>query len=267
MTWNFDPIAISFAGLTIHWYGVLFASAIAIGYQLSKYMFAYEGKSPEKLDDLLFYVVIGVVVGARLAHCFFYEPQYYLSNPLEIFAVWKGGLASHGGGLGAILGIYLYARRHKAAFIWLVDRIVVPTALFGFFVRFANFLNSEIIGKPSDSSFAVVFERIDLIPRHPAQLYEAVGYLSIFIVLLALFFKSKVKDYPGVLLGVFLSTVFLVRFLVEYVKMPQASYSLGIDLNTGQLLSIPFLALGIGIVAFSIARHHRAGSQHITRGS
>jgi phosphatidylglycerol:prolipoprotein diacylglycerol transferase len=254
MIWHFDPVALSFAGLTIHWYGILFASAIASGFYLAKYMFSYENKNQKKLDDLLFYVVIGVVVGARLAHCLFYEPQYYLANPLEIFAVWKGGLASHGGGLGAILGIYIYARRYQESFIWLVDRIIIPTALFGFFVRFANFLNSEIIGKPTNSAFAVVFERVDALPRHPAQLYESFGYLLIFCLLLILYFKTKLRESPGALLGVFLSTTFLVRFLVEFVKMPQASYDLGIALNTGQLLSLPFLLAGIGIVAFSLSR-------------
>ncbi|MFL0800365.1 MAG: prolipoprotein diacylglyceryl transferase [Agarilytica sp.] len=252
MIWNFDPIIISYGGFSISWYGVIFAAAITIGFYLSKYIFLYEDKPLRQLDDLLFYVVFGVIVGARLGHCLFYDPQYYFSNPLKILMIWEGGLASHGGGAGAILGVYIYSKKYSAPFIWLLDRIVIPTALFGVFVRFANFLNSEIVGSKSNTALAVVFGKIDNVPRHPAQLYEAFGYLVIFIILCTVYFKTKAKKCLGALLGLFLTTIFLVRFMVEYVKMPQASYALGINLNTGQLLSIPFLILGVGLIIISM---------------
>ena len=259
MIWDFDPVVISYGGFSVHWYGVIFSTAIAVGFYLTKFMFSYENKLQPKLDNLLFYVVFGVVLGARLAHCLFYDPQYYLSNPLKILAVWEGGLASHGGGIGAVSGIYFYSRKYNANFIWLLDRIVIPTALFGVFVRFANFLNSEIVGVASNIPLAVVFAKIDNIPRHPAQLYEAFGYLVIFIGLLTVYFTTKVKEYSGALLGLFLTTVFFVRFLVETIKVSQAQYSLEVNLNTGQLLSIPFLILGVGITVTSFF-YHKVGA-------
>lgn len=252
MKWNFDPVLISFGEFSIHWYGVIFAAAITIGFHFAKFMFSHENRPQIQLDNLLFYVVSGVIVGARLGHCFFYEPLFYLSNPLKIVAIWEGGLASHGGGLGAILGIYIFSKKFNTSFIWLLDRIVIPTALFGVFVRFANFLNSEIIGAKSNAPWAVVFEKIDSIPRHPAQLYEAFGYFIIFVLLLTIYLKTQLREYSGALLGIFLTTLFAVRFLVEYIKVPQASYALGINLNTGQLLSIPFLIVGVVMIIISL---------------
>lgn len=245
MNWNFDPVLLSLGPITIHWYGAIFATAIFSGFQLTKTMFAHEKREVASLDNLLTFVVAGVIIGARLGHCLFYDPGFYLSNPLKILAIWEGGLASHGGGLGAILAIYLYAKKYSTPFLWLLDRIAITTALFGFFVRVANFLNSEILGAQTNVPWAVIFEKIDNIPRHPAQLYEAIGYLIIFLLLIGVYTKTKLKDTPGGLLGLFLTLTFTVRFLVELVKEPQATYSLGIPLNTGQLLSIPFFLLGI----------------------
>jgi len=254
MHWNFDPVLFSLGSITIYWYGALFALAIISGYHLVKYMFARENRSQNNIDTLLTYVVLGVIVGARLGHCFFYDPQYYLSNPLKILAIWEGGLASHGGGLGAMLGIFLYSKKYRTPFIWLLDRISIPTALFGFFVRGANFLNSEIIGAKTSVPWAVVFERVDNLPRHPAQLYESIGYLIVFCLLFGLYSKTKLKERAGAIVGVFLTLAFTVRFLVEFIKEPQAAYSLGLGLNTGQLLSIPFLLLGLIALGLTVIR-------------
>lgn len=179
-----DPVLVSFMGLTIHWYGVLFASAIFAGFQVMKRIYVREGLDVESLDNLLIYCVIGIVVGARLAHVLFYDPSYYFAHPAKILAIWEGGLASHGGGLGAILALYYYHRKMKLPFLFLLDRLAIATAIFGFFVRMANFVNSEILGVPSDKPWAIVFERVDMLPRHPAQLYEALAYLSIFMIIL-----------------------------------------------------------------------------------
>lgn len=254
MKWNFDPLLVSYEGLSLHWYGLIFAIAVSAGYHITKLMFAHESRPQEKLDNLFFYVLAGVIIGARIGHCFFYDPLFYFSNPIKIFAIWEGGLASHGGGLGAILGIFIYSQKYKTSFIWLLDRIVVPTALFGVFVRFANFLNSEIIGAKSDLPWAVVFERVDAIPRHPAQLYESLGYFVVFILLLVAYSKSQLKERSGAMLGLFLTMIFAVRFLVEYIKEPQASYTLGFGFNTGQLLSIPFLIVGVLALTISLLR-------------
>ena len=232
--------------------------AILAGFHLAKYMFKLENKSQKHIVDLLSYVVVGVIIGARLGHCLFYDPQSYIANPVKILAIWEGGLASHGGGLGAIIAIFIFSKRYHTSFIWLLDRIAIPTALFGFFVRVANFLNSEIIGVKLNAPWAVTFERIDSIPRHPAQLYEATGYLIIFLFLITIYKKTKIRECEGAIVGLFLTMTFTVRFFVEFVKEPQASYSLGIILNTGQLLSVPFMVIG-ALALISIALRHRKG--------
>jgi phosphatidylglycerol:prolipoprotein diacylglycerol transferase len=243
--WNIDPVMVSFLGLKVHWYGALFATAIAAGFQVLKRMFIKEGLDLESLDNFLIYCVIGIIVGARLAHVIFYDPAYYFSHPVKILAIWEGGLASHGGGLGAIIALYYYHKKVKLPFLFLLDRLAIATAIFGFFVRMANFANSEILGVPSDAPWAVVFERIDLLPRHPAQLYEAIAYLVIFISLYSLYKFTKLKDKQGVLFGLFLCLVFSARFGIEFVKVKQAAYAEDFMLSAGQWLSVPFLLVGV----------------------
>ncbi|QYJ81829.1 prolipoprotein diacylglyceryl transferase [Shewanella aegiceratis] len=243
--WNMDPVLVSFMGLTIHWYGVLFATAIFAGFQVMKRIYVREGLDVESLDNLLIYCVIGIVVGARLAHVLFYDPSYYFAHPAKILAIWEGGLASHGGGLGAILALYYYHRKMKLPFLFLLDRLAIATAIFGFFVRMANFVNSEILGVPSDKPWAIVFERVDMLPRHPAQLYEALAYLSIFIALWAIYKTTEMKQKQGALFGLFLVWVFSARFAIEFVKVKQAAYAQDWTMSAGQMLSIPFLLVGV----------------------
>ncbi|WP_434086652.1 prolipoprotein diacylglyceryl transferase [Shewanella aegiceratis] len=240
-----DPVLVSFMGLTIHWYGVLFATAIFAGFQVMKRIYVREGLDVESLDNLLIYCVIGIVVGARLAHVLFYDPSYYFAHPAKILAIWEGGLASHGGGLGAILALYYYHRKMKLPFLFLLDRLAIATAIFGFFVRMANFVNSEILGVPSDKPWAIVFERVDMLPRHPAQLYEALAYLSIFIALWAIYKTTEMKQKQGALFGLFLVWVFSARFAIEFVKVKQAAYAQDWTMSAGQMLSIPFLLVGV----------------------
>lgn len=242
--WDANPILFSFGPLQVHWYGLLFATAILSGLEIMKRIYRLEKKDESSIDPLFLYAVVGIVVGARLGHCFFYDPDYYLAHPMKIFAVWEGGLASHGGGLGVLIALYFGAKKYKVDLLWLIDRLVISTALFGFFVRMGNFMNSEILGKPTEVPWAVVFARVDMLPRHPAQLYEAFSYLIIFFILGYIYKKSYKTLKPGFLFGLFLVLIFTVRFAVEFVKVRQADYSLGIGLTTGQLLSIPFLLLG-----------------------
>ncbi|MEJ2414683.1 MAG: prolipoprotein diacylglyceryl transferase [Sulfurimonas sp.] len=246
--WNANPIAFSFGNFHVYWYGILFAAAILSGLEITKWIYKYEKKDQEQLDAIFLYVVIGIVVGARLGHCLFYEPNYYLAHPLEILYVHKGGLASHGGGLGAIIGIYLYKRKHSLNLLWFLDKIAIPTAVFGFFVRLGNFMNSEILGRVTDVSWAVVFSRVDNLPRHPAQLYEAFSYLVIAVVLFIIYIKFRNRFKDGFFFGLFLVLVFIVRFLVEFVKERQADYAADTLLSTGQMLSIPFILLGVYLV-------------------
>ncbi len=252
LIWNVDPVLLNLGSFKIHWYGALFAAAILSGLQVMKWIFATENLKAESLDTLLGYVVFGIIIGARLGHCFFYDPSYYFANPLKILAIWEGGLASHGGGLGVIIATAFYAKKHQVSYLWLLDRLAIGTALFGVFVRSANFVNSEILGVTSNVPWAIIFSRIDNLPRHPAQLYEAFSYLVIFLVLIALYRKFKAKSPNGLLLGIFLVLTFTARFLIESVKQKQAAYSTDVILNTGQLLSIPFFIAGIVLIVLAI---------------
>ena len=199
-------------------------------------------------------MIVGAIVGARLGHCLFYRPDYYLANPLEIIAFWKGfrGLASHGGAVGILFALYIFSRRHpNQPYLWLVDKVVGPTALGGFFIRMGNFMNSEILGVPTEGPWGVVFTRIDPFPRHPAQLYEAFSYLLIFFFLFGLY-RKKGPDLPrGLLTGLFLALVFGARFLIEFVKERHAAFEAGLPLSMGQLLSIPVVLVGVGLVVWA----------------
>lgn len=250
--WNASPILLSLGGFSIHWYGALFAAAILSGFGVMNRIYTYENKSIEQLESLQIYMVIGIVVGARLGHCLFYDPVYYLSNPLKILAINEGGLASHGGGIGAILATLYYAKKNSIDFLYLLDRLAIPTALFAFFVRMGNLMNSEILGIQTDVPWAIIFSRVDLIPRHPAQLYEAMAYLSIFVILSLIYIFKNKKIKAGFLFGLFLTLIFSARIAVEFVKERQASYSEDIIFSTGQMLSVPFLLLGITLILMSL---------------
>ena len=252
--WAVSPIFLSLGSFSIHWYGVLFATAILSGFGVMNWIYKNENKSVEQLESLQIYIVIGIVIGARLGHCFFYDPAFYLANPLKILAIHEGGLASHGGGLGAILATLYYAKKNSVNFLYLLDRLAIPTALFAFFVRMGNLMNSEIVGIQTDVPWAVIFSRVDLYPRHPVQFYEALAYLSVFIILLSIYMYKKSKVYSGLLFGVFLSLVFTARILVEFVKERQASYATEMLFSTGQWLSVPFLLIGLGLIAFALSK-------------
>jgi len=252
--WSADPVALSFGPFHLFWYGILFATAILSGLEFMKWAFKVEKKDESVIEPLFIYAVIGIVVGARLGHCLFYEPEFYLSHPMKIFAVWEGGLASHGGGLGAIIALYIGAKKYKFDFLWLIDRLVIPTALFGFFVRMGNFMNSEIIGNVTDVPWAIVFSRVDELPRHPTQLYEAFSYLLIFFLLFWIYKTKRDKIKVGFIFGLFLTLVFSARFLIEFVKTKQAAYTADMALSAGQMLSIPFLVVGIGFMIWSLKK-------------
>jgi len=199
--------------------------------------------------------VVGTIVGARLGHCLFYEPGYYLRHPLEIIAVWQGGLASHGGALGVLIALYLYSRKHPdQPFLWLLDRIAVPTALGACLIRLGNLFNSEIIGVPTHVPWAFVFERVDPIPRHPSQLYESICYAGVFVMLLFLYRRYRAQTPAGLLLGAFLVAIFTARFLLEFVKERQEAYTLNIPLNVGQWLSLPFILAGAVLLWRALSR-------------
>ena len=246
LTWNVDPEIISFGPLAIRYYGLLFAIAFVLGYRLMTKMYKLEGKRLEDLDSLFFTMFLSTLLGARLGHCFFYEADYYLAHPIEILMVWHGGLASHGAAIGILLGLWIYTRKHRdQPYLWLVSRMSITVALAGFFIRTGNFFNSEILGHPSVLPWAVIFSRVDKMPRHPAQLYEAFSYLLIFCLLNFLYNRSKGKISPYTLTGLFFTLVFSARFILEFFKENQAEFEYQLPLHMGQLLSLPLIALGL----------------------
>jgi prolipoprotein diacylglyceryl transferase len=250
--WNIDPTLLHLGPLQLRWYGLLFVGSFFLGAMILNWIYKREGKDPEVVETLLIYLMVGAVIGSRLVHCFFYEPDFYLSNPLEILYVWKGGLASHGGLLGVFISMYVFSRVHKESYMWIVSRVAIPGALTAAFVRFGNFFNSEILGKPSDAPWAIVFERIDLIPRHPVQLYEAFAYLTILALLVLLYRKVTPAFATKILPGVFLVLLFTARFFIEYAKTRQAAYITELPFSTGQMLSVPYIIIGILWIIWAI---------------
>lgn len=257
--WNINPVLIHLGPVQIRWYGLMFATAFMVGYSMMLWIYKREKKRVEDLDRMLWYLAIGTVVGARLGHCLFYDPDYYLSHPLKIFAIWEGGLASHGAYIGILVSLYLYRLKTDDSYIWLMDRVAVSCILSASLVRIGNFFNSEILGVPTDVPWAVVFARVDTVPRHPVQLYEAIGYAMIAVVLIWVYKKTGLKPIRGLLSGIFTALVFLVRFLLEFVKTRQESYAHGGWLTTGQMLSIPFFLVGVLFILWSL-RNYRLNS-------
>ena len=236
--------------ITLRWYGLLFATGFVVGFYIMRDMYVKEGKPVADLDSLLIYRLLGTVAGARLGHILFYDPAWYFSHPAEIIKVWHGGLASHGGAIGILIALYLYSKKHAdQPYLWLLDRIVIPTALAGSFIRLGNFFNSEIIGVPSDVPWTVVFKRAmiegNMLPRHPAQMYESLSYLLIFVLLMVLYRKYGASLPRGLTFGAFLTLVFTARFFVEFVKVRQAAFGETLPLSMGQFLSIPAIIVGL----------------------
>ncbi|TVR13780.1 MAG: prolipoprotein diacylglyceryl transferase [Balneolaceae bacterium] len=227
------------------WYGMMFALAFVTGYSLGFKMFMDAGKPQEELDRLLIYVLVATIVGARLGHVFFYEAEFYLRNVHLIPQVWTGGLASHGAAIGIIIAMWLYAKRTAGVtFMWVADRVVPGVAIGGMFIRIGNFFNSEILGMPTDLPWAIIFERIDMLPRHPSMLYEAVLCVIVLAVLGWIYFKYNKKPPEGSLFGAFLVVLFSGRFLIEFTKETLADFLQGSVFDMGQLLSIPFVLIG-----------------------
>lgn len=244
--WDVSPDIIKLGPITIRWYGVLFAAGFVIGLKIMQYIFKIENRKEKDLNDLFWYMIISTIVGARLGHCFFYAPEYYLSHPIDILKTWEGGLASHGAAIGILFALYLFVKKHKDfTYLWIVDRIVITVALAAVFIRTGNLINSEIIGKPTDVAWSFVFTAVDNIPRHPTQLYEIIAYLICFIILIVLYVKQKEKIREGLLLGIFLIIIFGFRIFVEFFKENQSAFEAGMALNMGQILSIPLVVAGI----------------------
>ena len=264
--WNADPTIINLLGFPIRWYGFCFALAFLAGFQVVAYLFKKEGRPVEQADQLLIYTMVGTVVGARMGHYFFYEFPLLLADPVRFFIQMItppfSGLASHGAAIGLPIAFYLYTKKNKGqSYLYVTDRIVIVAALAGFFIRFGNLMNSEIIGKPTDLPWGFKFMRdyefnpsglaSFVVPRHPSQLYEALSCLILFFILLYLWNLKKQKTLEGSLTGIFFIFVFTLRFFYEFLKENQSSFENGMTLNMGQILSIPAVLFGLGVLLYA----------------
>lgn len=260
LNWNVDPVIYWITdSFPLKYYGALFACGLLLGYYIVRNIYKKENLSVENLDSLLVYVIVGTILGARLGHVFFYELEYFMQHPVEILlpiketaGVYKfvgyQGLASHGGSIGVLIALVLYCRKYHVKFLWLLDKMAVGVPVTGAFIRFGNFMNSEIYGKATNGNWGVVFQRDDMIPRHPTQLYEAFAYLVIFGILFKMYKSERIRNANGLIFGTFLTLLFLARFIIEFFKENQESFENNMLFNMGQLLSIPFIIIGIILI-------------------
>jgi prolipoprotein diacylglyceryl transferase len=258
--WDIDPnVFHEFEFL--RWYGVSWILGIIVGYKIILTIYKSEGIPTIELDKLTTYVMVGAIVGARLGHILFYDPIYYLHNPIEILPfrikptfqfTGLAGLASHGGISGALLALYYYCRKFKKDYVWLLDRLMIAGAALGGFIRLGNLMNSEVVGIPSELPWAFIFTRVDLIPRHPSQLYEAIFYFTVSISLYFLCKSGRFYKTNGLLFGLGITLIFVQRFLVEFVKENQVAFEENLTFNMGQTLSIPMVLVGLCVVIWSL---------------
>lgn len=251
--WDVDPVMVEIGPLQLRYYGLLFAFGFLIGYFVLKYFFRKEKAPVEEIDKMALYIILGAVIGARLGHVLFYEPKYYFANPGEILAVWKGGLASHGGTIGVVIGLWLYSGKSwNKSLLYILDRVVVPAALAGCMIRIGNLFNSEIYGCETNLPWGFVFVRDgNMAAHHPTQIYESLSYLLIFAILMLMYRRRGGKINRGFLCGWGLTLIFTQRFLIEFIKNVQVDFESTMLLNMGQLLSIPFIAVGIFLIFYS----------------
>ena len=253
ITWDVDPAIFQLGFFSLRWYGMLFTTSFIVGYFFMRIIFRKEGIPLNLVDRLTWYMIFGTLIGARLGHCLFYEPGYFFRNPAEILQIWRGGLASHGAATGILIALYIFSRMERRPYLWLLDRMAIMVAISCFLIRMGNLMNSEIFGHPTDLPWGFEFVRspewhrfpINAQPCHPTQIYEALAYLAVFVWLCRIYFKNGEKTYHGVLIGFFLVSSFSARFLIEFFKLRQVDFEKEMLLNMGQLLSIPFILLGI----------------------
>lgn len=263
INWNVDPVMFHIGSFGLRYYSFGFVFAFVFGYIILNKMFAKEKVETKYLDSLVIWMFMAVLIGARLGHCLFYEPSYYLTADhwLEIvlpinlatgeFTGYEG-LASHGAAIAILLSIWLYCRKYKTNGWWLLDRLVIIVALAGTFIRLGNLFNSEIYGVETSLPWGFIFERNhETVPKHPTQLYESLSYLIIFVVCLMIYRKKDGKLHNGRLFGYWLIALFGMRFLIEFVKEEQVAFEQGMTLDMGQWLSVPFIVAGAVLVVLS----------------
>lgn len=294
ITWNVDPVLFNLGPLQVRWYGLLWALGFFFGYFVMRKIYRNEKVSDDWMDRLLIYMLVSTVIGARLGHCLFYEPEFYLSHPLKMFAIWEGGLASHGGAIGILTGLWIYVRvynkstkkkeeKQRITYLWLLDRIVVPVCLVGALIRCGNVMNHEIYGTPTSLPWGFVFMRgaeqfcgtfdnytscfawdapcppSEWLPCHPTGLYEAFFCLVAMGILLWMYYKHDLGNkQPGLMFGTFLVIIFGSRIGIEFLKNVQVDFERNMVFDMGQWLSVPFVIVGIGIIVWSFVQRKKA---------
>lgn len=262
INWDVTPEIID-GWSTPNLYGLLFVTGLILGYFVVRKMFRTDKINDAYMDKLVLFMILSTIVGARLGHVFFYDWAHYKNNLLDIFKVWEGGLASHGGAIVILIALYYFAKKViKLPYLWILDRIVVAIALAGCFIRLGNLVNSEIVGKLTNAPWAFTFphyynselQDFDPRPRHAAQLYEAIAYFISFVILYVMYWKKKLYKKSGVVFGAFLVLIWGARFTIEFVKVGQADRDADLLLNTGQLLSIPFFLLGVVLIIIGMRK-------------
>lgn len=258
--WDVNPSV--FPSLDIpRWYGLFWVAGILLSYQVMLYVYKKEGKTIQELDKLTLYVVIGTILGARIGHILFYDFEYYSENPMEILPfrlepefqfIGLTGLASHGAAIGIFIAMAIYCKVYKWNFLWIADRLVIAVALIGSFIRFGNLMNSEMVGTPTNVPWAFIFKQVDDLPRHPAQLYEAVFCIFLSALLFMLWKRRSANVSNGFIFGVFLILLFGQRYINEMFKVNQVLFEDGLPINMGQILSIPLIIAGIVLVINSL---------------
>ena len=264
--WNVDPEIFNLFGISLRYYGLLFVGGLVLCIYVLKGIFRHENIPPEYLDKLTIYGFIGIFVGARLGHCLFYEPAYYFNHPFEIILPIRPtldggykftgfeGLASHGGSLGLLIALILYSKKTKESMLKTLDLIAIVAPLGACFIRLANLMNSEIIGIPATVPWAFIFVREDNLPRHPAQLYEAIVYLMVFGLMYYLYRSQREKLQNGFFFGIVLTLIFVARFFIEFIKEKQVPFEAQMQFDMGQLLSIPFIVIGIVFIIYGLVK-------------
>ena len=250
VTWDVNPALFHLGSFEVRYYGVLWAVALGISAYIFHHIMIREGLSEKTFDSVFWFGVISTVLGSRLGHCLFYDPGYYLTHPVEILDIRQGGMASHGAAVGLLIGLWLFSRKNKLPYIWSLDRISIVVAISGVAVRLGNLMNSEIYGTVTSLPWGFIFVRDgETLPKHPTQIYEALCYLVLFVILLWMYYKKDLaRRRPGVMFGFFLIILFGTRFLIEFIKNPQVDFEQHMVLNMGQLLSIPFIMAGVVIL-------------------
>ncbi len=260
ITWAPNPEIFSFGPIAVRYYGLFFVAGFLLGYHIVDRMFKKENAPEEWLDPLFMYIMVATVLGARLGHVFFYNWEYYAQYPEDILKVWEGGLASHGGAIGILIALWIYSKRvTKRPMLWTLDKIVIPVALAGAFIRLGNLMNSEIVGSETSLPWAFIFPKAHGVmnpeaPRHPSQIYEALCYLLTFALLMYMYWRTKASHRPGLIFGVFLIGIFGTRFFIEFIKENQEAFEESMTLNMGQILSIPFVLLAVYLIYRSLKR-------------